>query len=59
MFDMFAEIPHVSCFSPRHCGQKREDVDAFRQYCSEVISGVSDARPQRWGVPMVHQKVHV
>lgn len=26
----------------RHCGQKREDVDAFRQYCSEVISGVSE-----------------
>eukprot|EP00435_Cladocopium_sp_Y103_P010818 s2615_g2.t2 len=25
-----------------HCGKKREDVDEFRQYCSEVISGVSE-----------------
>ena len=26
----------------RHCGQKREDMDPFRQFCSEVVSNVSE-----------------
>ena len=52
LFHGLAMPPKYLPILPRHCGQKREDVDAFRQYCSEVISGVSDARPEKCGIGM-------
>ncbi|CAK9106224.1 unnamed protein product [Durusdinium trenchii] len=34
---------HMFRFAVKHCGQKREDMDPFRQFCSEVVSNVSES----------------